>query len=193
MGKKAYLRRPSIDYESDFDQQDDDEHLIEFDNLLFKELLCNIKEVPFDYIINNQLINDGATFYDIIQSNSLDWLYTADRLYINNTRIYSFRFASPCHPDYYKSFTTEHHSHFELSKQNRHGLKGWYNYIGNELPKKIRSYLNIAKVIKEQNSYTPKIFVNNNYERLDIEFYLGSDDNHQRLTITFEPGYPAVA
>jgi len=191
MGKKAW-RQPSIDYELDSDQQDDDEHLIEFYNLLFKELLCNIKKVPFDYIINTDLTYDGAKDHPIIQSNSLDWLYTADRLNINNIIIYSFRFASPCHPDYYKSFITEYHPYFQLSKQTRHGLTGWYNYIGEELPKKIVSYLNIAKVINEQTSYKPKIFVNNKYERLDIEFYLRSGNSYQRLTITFEPGHPAT-
>jgi hypothetical protein len=192
MGKKAYLRRLSIDDELDFDQQDDDEHLIEFHNLLFNELLCNIKKVSFDDIINTRLTYDGAKIYLLIKSNSLDWLYTADRLNINNIIVYSFRFPSPCHPDYYKSFIAEYHPYFKLSKQNRHGLKGWCNYIGEELPKTIVSYLNIAKIIQEQTSYEPKIFVNNNYERLDIEFYLRSGNIRQRLTITFEPGCPAL-
>jgi hypothetical protein len=192
MGKKADLRRLSIDDELDFDQQYDDEYLIEFSNLVLNELLCNIKNVPFDDIINTRLTHDGAKIRLLIESNSLVWLYTADRLNINNIIVYSFRFASPCHPDYYKSFIAEYHPYFKLSKQKRHGLEGWYKYIGEELPKTIVRYLNIAKIIQEQTSCKPKIFVNNNYERLDIEFYLRSGNIRQRLTITFEPGYPAL-
>ncbi len=186
MGKKAYLKIPLNNYEYDLDDQDDDdEHLIAFHDLIFEELLCNIKRVPFDRIINSELIYEDSVFYGFVESNSLTWLYTADRLIINNRRIYSFRFASPCHPDYYKSFMPYYHSDFEQISQTRHGLKGWYKYIGNDLPKMIRKFLKIDKVTKAKTIYEPTIFVNNCYERLDIEFDFQSDYGNERVTITF--------
>lgn len=192
---KHYYSQQSWDDALNAYETDDDEHLVQFENLLFNELLCNVKEVPFDGIINTELIYDGAKVYHTIQTtiNSLDWLYTADRLNTNGKTIYSFRFASPCHPDYYNSFITAYHPCFELSNQTRHGLKGWYKYIGTELPKMVENYLKIAKVMNEKKSYGPAIFVNNQNERLDIEFYLQSGNSSERITITFEPGYPAVS
>ena len=65
------------------------------------------------------------------------------------------------------------------------------NYTGQELPKEIENYLNIAKVMNEQKPYKTKIFVNNIYERLDIEFHFQFGGIFERITITFEPGYPA--
>ncbi|CAF2726991.1 unnamed protein product [Rotaria sp. Silwood2] len=193
MGKQDYYRQQSYNdiLYSEY-QNDNDDHLIEFQILLFEELLCNIRKVPFADYINNCLLNDGAKFYHCIRSNSLDWLYTTDRKMINNDRIYSFRFANPCNPDYYGSFIVKKHPSFTPSKQYRHKLEGWYQYIGKELPKTIENYLNVTTIMNEQISHQTKIFVNNEYERLDIEFYF-RHDYPKRLTITFEPGYPAVA
>ncbi|CAF4459630.1 unnamed protein product [Rotaria sp. Silwood2] len=138
MGKQDYYRQQSYNdiLYSEY-QNDNDDHLIEFQILLFEELLCNIRKVPFADYINNCLLNDGAKFYHCIR-------------------------------------------------------KGWYQYIGKELPKTIENYLNVTTIMNEQISHQTKIFVNNEYERLDIEFYF-RHDYPKRLTITFEPGYPAVA
>lgn len=133
-----------------------------------------------------------TTFFLVWTDRGKNEACHSDGLNINGTRIYSFRFASPCHPDYYKSFVIEHHPYFKLSKQIRHDLEGWYCYVGVKLPKTIKDYLNIAKVMNEHNSYEPRIFVNNKYERLDIEFYLRVGNNNERVTITFESGYPAT-
>jgi hypothetical protein len=47
MGKHAYYRQQSVDDAMDADQQDDDDHLTEFRNLIFNELLYNIKKMQF--------------------------------------------------------------------------------------------------------------------------------------------------
>jgi hypothetical protein len=193
MGKKGDKQQLSYDDRFDLDDQDDDdEHLMEFQNLLIEELLCNVKDIPFDHIINTILTDDGVTFHGTIHSHNLNWLYTADRLNIYGKTIYSFRFASACHPDYYKSFITKYHPHFASTNQTRHSLEGWCYYIGQQLPREITNYLNIAKVMNAQKSSGPMIFVNNTYERLDIEFDLRSNHSFERITITFEPGYPVV-
>ena len=184
MKQQVYYRQQS------FDEMIDDEHLIEFENLLFNELLYNIKKVPFADIINKHLVYN-TNFYGYIYSYSLHWLYTADRMDNNSGRIYSFRFPNPCNPDYYKSFITKYHPFFASIDQTRHRVKGWYKYTGKELPKMIGKYLNIVKITNKQNSHKTKILINNEYERLDIEFYFRSD-SPERITITFEPGYPAV-
>ncbi|CAF0760494.1 unnamed protein product [Rotaria sp. Silwood1] len=193
MRKKDYYKQQSCKYILDREEYNDpdDEYLIEFKTLLFDELLYNIRKVPFAGHINNHLLNDNATFYDCIRSNSLYWLYTADRRMIHDERVYSFRFCNPCHPDYYESFIIDKHPLFVPSQQHRHGLEGWYKYIGKELPKTIENYLNVANIMNETVSHETKIFVNNKYERLDIEFYF-RHVYRKRLTITFEPGYPAV-
>ena len=87
-------------------------------------------------IINNFLTTDGVKRYGTIQSNSLNWLYTADRKKIKDKIIYSFRFASPCNPDYYKSFVTKHHPFFALSYQIRHDLEEWYELYWTRITKR---------------------------------------------------------
>ena len=191
MGKPKYYQQISFDDAIDADQHDDDDddHLTEFRNLIFDELLRNIKNVPYADIITYDLTMDDKKYYDTIESHSLSWLYTADRKNINDEIIYSFRFASPCHPDNYKSFDTRYHSYFKLSNKYRHRSEGWYEYIGQTLPEEIEIYLNIHEVLNEKPDKT-KIFVNNIDERLDIEFHFRFNDRYERITITFEPGYP---
>jgi hypothetical protein len=192
MGRKNDFEKLSDNYEFDSDDQEDEEHLIEFKNSLFNGLLCITKKVAFDRIINTELIADGMLFNAVTEIDSVDWFYTADRLMINNRRIYSFRFPNPCHPDFYESFVPYYHTYFARTNQTRHGLSGWYKYIEDTLPEMIRNYLKIAKVMNAKKSYTPMIFVNDKYERLDIEFDLKSDDGYERVTITFERGSPAT-
>ncbi|CAF0859029.1 unnamed protein product [Rotaria sordida] len=193
MGKQDYYRQQSFNDVLDSEQQndDDDDYLKTFETLLFEELLWPIRKFNFTNIINNNLLYDDAKHYGLIESNSLKWLYTADRKMINNVRIYSFRFANSCNPDYYESFIITNHPFFAPTKQPRHGLEGWYKYTGKELPKTIENYLHVEKIMNEQVSHKTKIFVNNKYERLDIEFYF-QHYYPKRLTITFESGYPAT-
>jgi hypothetical protein len=194
MGKQDYYQQKSYEEIIDFIQQgDDDEHLVQFEHLIFDELLCYIKDkVLFAAIISNDLVHDGAKVFNNIDSNSLKWLRTADRKNIYGITVYSFRFGNPCHPDCYTSFITGYHSYFALSNQIRHDLQGWYKYTGLKLPKEIEKYLNIFTVMEKQYHYKTKIFVNNKHERLDIEFHFQCHGSYQRITITFEPGYPAV-
>lgn len=185
MGRKNSWQTQMIDY-----QDDENENVIEFKCLILHELINTIKTVPFDLIINKKLSYDNEKFYGTMQSNALKWFYTADRLYINNITIYTFRFPNTCHPDYYKSFIVTYHQDFKATNQCRHRIDGWYYYTGRELLHIIRKYLNIAKIINQQNCYQPRIFINNKFERLDIEFYLETNNDNERITITFEPGAP---
>ena len=194
MGKRDFYRQRSINEALDAYQEadNDDEHLNDFYILILDELLYNVRKVPYDNIISTKLIHEGAAHYGFVRNNSLDWLYTANRLNISGKTVYSFRFANPCHPDHYESFITQYHPYFILSKEPRHGLNEWYKYIGKDLPKRIINALKIAKVRNEQQPYGPKIFVNNKYERLDIKLKLQSGGYSELIVITFEPGYPAT-
>jgi hypothetical protein len=73
MSKKQYFQQISID----------DDHMEEFDRLIFDELLFYVKRIPFDHIIENNLQNNNNAVYQITEANSLNCLFTADRKLIN--------------------------------------------------------------------------------------------------------------
>jgi hypothetical protein len=186
MVKQQIYNKWSIKDGQDAADYYEDDHYEEFCNLLFYELLNHIKKIPFENFIQNHLQYNGSV-YKTNKANSLFWLYTADRKLIETVTIYSFRFANACHPEFYRTFETKAHHLFESTIQQRHGLDGWYKYIGKDILNRVDRYLNIGKV--NQNHHRTKLFINQKEERLDIEFNFKS--TNERITITFEPGYPA--
>ncbi len=127
--------------------------------------------------------------YKTKEANSLFWLYTANRKFIGSKTIYSFRFANACHPEFYRTFEAKSHHLFRATIQKRHGLDGWCRYIGKQLLNDIDKYLNIKRVVQKPHSHRTELFINQKEERVDIEFNFKSIN--ERITITFEPGYPA--
>jgi hypothetical protein len=65
MGKQDYYQQKSYEEIIDFIQQgDDDEHLVQFKNLIINELLYDIKnQMLFAAIISNDLVHDGAEVF----------------------------------------------------------------------------------------------------------------------------------
>jgi hypothetical protein len=187
MSKRQYFQQISIDDEIDADNYYEDDHMEQFDRLLFDELLLYIKKVKFDYIIQNNLQHNDA-LYNINESHSLNWLFTADRKLIYSKTAYSFRFANVCHPELYQTFEIKAHHLFRSIKEQRHGTDGWYRYIGRELLDRIDNYLKIQRVIQNPNFHRTELFINQDEERLDIEFNFPTIK--ERIAITFEPGPP---
>lgn len=186
MSKKQFLQQLSIeDATTDYD----DEHYQAFTYLVFEGLLSHIRNIPFEQIIQDTL--QGVSIdYQILRANSLSWLYTMNRKVINERVIYSFRFCNASHPDLYQECATRTHPLFKTIDQQRHGRPGWCQYMGQGLLSEIDQYLNIQRVVQSAHPHTTKLFIHQRDERLDIEFNLSSP--RERITITFEPGYPAV-
>ena len=162
----------------------DDDHYVQFHNLVFNELLINIRMVPFDRIINNNLMEDDSYVYRIHKAHCLFWLYTAERNMINSITIYSFRFANACNPELYKTFETTAHHLFMPSHKQRHQCFGWYKYIGSNLFAQLDKYLNIKRIIAKHATYERRLFINQAEERLDIQFDCFA--RNERIVITFD-------
>ena len=188
MSKQQYFMQKSIQDARGATTNYSDDHYKQFLDLLFGELLYHIQHVEFDYIILNQLLRDNSS-YQTQKANGLRWLWTADRKNINGCTVYSFRFPNASHPELYQLFNTTAHNLFQSINQRRHGLDGWYQYTGENLPSAVDEYLCIEKVLQTGSSHTTSIFINQAEERLDIEFHL--QPTHERITITFERGTPA--
>ena len=186
MSKKRFLRQLSIeDATTDYE----DEHYQAFRCLVFEGLLRHIRSIPFEQIIQD-ILQYIPVDYQILPANSLDWLYTVNRKVINERVIYSFRFCNASHPHLYQECATRTHPLFKTIDQQRHGRAGWCQYMGQDLLSEIDRYLNIQQVVQSGHSHTTKLFIHQSAERLDIEFNFSS--SRERITITFEPGYPAV-
>jgi hypothetical protein len=188
MGKQNFYRQLSLEEAQDAEQNYEDIHYEEFYNLLFDQLLNHIKTIPFDNIIENHLQYVNAV-YKTEEADSLVWLYTADRKFIGEKTIYSFRFANACHPEFYRTFETKGHHLFKKITVPRHEYNGWYKYVGQYLLAEIGHYLNIRKVVQSQIPNKTKLFINQNEERIDIQFNYSINE---RISISFEPGYPAI-
>ena len=186
--KQGFLRQISIDETLDAMDNYDDEHYEQFCNLLFNELLSNIRQVPFDTIIDNHLIQFNNPVYKTKEAHSLYWLYRADRTIIDSITVYSFRFADACHPDFYQTFETKAHHLFIPINKRRHRYFGWYKCIGKGLLNDLDEYLNIKKVVNNTEKHKTKLFIHQAQERIDIRFDFPAIN--ERIAITFEPGYP---
>lgn len=167
----------------------EDEHIDEFYHLLFDELLVYVRKINIDAIIST-LSYDGSVRYSTLENDGLHWLYTADRKEINKTTMYSFRFPNAVHPEFYRTFFVEHHPKFQSIEKRRHGLSGWYEYVGSQLLEEIDSYLRIKMVSKNQNAHRTQLFINRQQERLDIK--ISFPQTRERIAINFESGYPAL-
>lgn len=188
MVKAHYYQQKSIEDAQNAENDYDDEHYEHFHDLLFNELLVHIKHVPFDKIIDEDLLYKTEV-YRTKEANSLVWLYRADRKFINSISIYSFRFANLCNPERYQTFNVSDHNLFLLVPQQRHGFNKWYKYTGEQLLNKLDKYLNINKVVRGSVPHKTKLFINQEQERMDIQFSF--DSIAERIVITFESGYPA--
>ncbi|CAF3876661.1 unnamed protein product [Rotaria sp. Silwood1] len=189
MPKRQFYQQLSIEEAQYAETEYEDDHYEQFYYFLFKQLLSNIKEIPFDRIIQDRL-QYGDIVRNNKQANSLVWLYTADRKFINSKTIYSFRFANPCHPEFYRTFETKSHHLFSLVTYPRHRYSGWYEYVGRNLLDKVDKYLNIERVVHNQTPHITRLFIHQNEERLDIQFNFNSIQ--ERIVTTFEPGYPEL-
>jgi hypothetical protein len=189
MVKKQYYRHSYSQEVEDVSSSYDDDHYQEFYDLLFNELLVHIKKIPFDNIIQNHLQYNNS-IYRTEEANSLTWFYTADRKLIKSRTIYSFRFANVCHPELYNTFETKAHRLFLLITRPRHRYVEWYKYMGHELLNHLDNYLNIGRVVQNQIPHKTELFINQNEERLDIQFSF--DSINERIAITFEPGPPYI-
>ncbi|CAF0942804.1 unnamed protein product [Rotaria sordida] len=187
MPKQEFYRQLSIEEATDAIMDYEDDHYQEFYDLLFNQLLINIKNIPFERIIQNNL-QYGDAVRNNKEAHSLIWLYTADRKFINSIKVYSFRFANDCHPEFYRTFETKSHRLFSLVEHPRHKYNGWYKYMGRELLNYLDKYLNIERVVQNQIPHKTKLFIHQKQERIDIQFNFYSID--ERISITFEPGYP---
>jgi hypothetical protein len=54
--KKQFYRQWSIEEEEDAVENYDDDHYEEFSDLLFNQLSINIRKIPFEHIIENNLV-----------------------------------------------------------------------------------------------------------------------------------------
>ncbi|CAF3208396.1 unnamed protein product [Rotaria sp. Silwood2] len=187
MPKKQFLKQLSIEEAQDAVMDYEDDHYHEFYDLLFHQLLINIKQIPFERIIQNNL-QYGIPVRNNKEAHSLVWLYTADRKFIDSLTVYSFRFANDCNPAFYRTFETKSHHLFSLVQRIRHKYYGWYEYIGQELLDYVDKYLNIERVVQNQIPHKTKLFIHQEQSWIDIQFnfYLIG----KRIAINFEPGYP---
>ena len=185
MSKKYFRQQFSVE---DMTNEYEDEHYQAFEELVFDGLLCHIRKIPFEQIIQNTFTG-MAVDYQTLRANALVWLYTLNQKFINERVIYSFRFANASHPELYQAFATRAHPLFTPINQQRHRRVGWCQYSGRNLLSMIDRYLNISRVAQDTHSPTTKLFIHQANERLDIEFDFPS--LRERITITFEPGYPA--
>ena len=188
MVKRQFFQQLSIDETIDAMYNYDDEHYDQFYNLLFNELLSNIRNIPFDAIINKRLTGSDNPVYNTDEAHSLFWLYRADRKLIESKTIYSFRFANACHPEFYQTFETKSHHLFVPIQEPRHRYFSWYKCIGKYVLNELDRYLNIERVVSNSAKHKTKLFINQIQERLDIRFDFPS--LNERIAITFEPGYP---
>jgi hypothetical protein len=190
MGKPEFYRKLSIDEARDAMENYEDIHYEEFQNLLFNELLRNIRKTPFDNIIQNYLLTPDNCVYKTKEVHSLFWLYGADRKIIEpkSTTVYSFRFANACHPESYQTFEIIAHHLFIKVAGIRHKYYEWYKYVGKDLLDPIDKCLNIQRVLDSHYPHVTKLFINKKEERLDIQFNFYT--LNERIAITFEPGYP---
>ncbi|CAF1189129.1 unnamed protein product [Rotaria sp. Silwood1] len=189
MPKQQFFKQLSIEEAQDAVMDYEDDHYQEFYDLLFNQLLINIKHIPFERMIQNNL-RYGIPVRNNKEAHSLVWLYTADRTFIDSLTIYSFRFANDCNPEFYRTFETKSHHLFSPVKSIRHKYYGWYKYIGRELLDYVDKYLNIQKVVQTEIPHKTKLFIHQEQERIDIQFNFYSIS--ERIAITFEPGYPEV-
>ncbi|UJR32627.1 hypothetical protein I4U23_020087 [Adineta vaga] len=188
MAKPHFYQQLSIDDSTDAMENYEDIYYDEFYSFLFDHLLQSIKHIPFDDIIKTQLQSNNSV-YKTKESNSLYWLYRADRKLIHTVTIYSFRFANSCHPDLYRIFEIKRHHLFKQVSEPRHKFVGWYTYIGKELLNHIAAFLKLERIVQNQRHHYIKLFIHQEQERLDIQFHFPS--MNERIAICFEPGYPA--
>ncbi len=190
MNKQKFYQQFSIDEARDAVENYEDIHYEEFQNLLFNQLLINIWRTPFDNIIQNYLLTQDNPVYKTKEAHSLLWLYRADRKIIEptSTTVYSFRFANACHPEFYQTFEIIAHHLFIPVSGKRHRSYGWYKYIGKDLLDPIDKCLNIQRVVDSHHPHVTKLFINQEEERLDIQFNFYT--LKERISITFERGYP---
>ncbi len=107
---------------------------------------------------------------------------------IDSKTVNSFRFVNVCHPDLYQSFEIKAHRLFIPIHGQRHRFIGWYKCIGQNVLDYLDQYLNIRRVVDNSHSHVTKLFINQEEERVDIQFKFPS--LNERIAITFEPGYP---
>lgn len=188
MVKKQASRQISVDEKLDMTDDCEDEHYNAFYNLVINELLSNIRCVPFDTIMNTELIQSDKLVYKIMEAYSLDWLYRADRNIFDSKTVYTFRFPNVCDPDFYRTFQSKAHPLFVLIDGRRHRYFGWYKYIGKDLLGEIDKSLSITRVVKSTEQHRTKLFIHQDQERIDIQFDFPAIK--ERIVITFEPGYP---
>ncbi|CAF0997201.1 unnamed protein product [Rotaria sordida] len=187
MPKKQFLKQLSIEEAQGAAMDYEDEHYRESYDLLFNQLLINIKQIPFERIIQNDLQYGNTVHYNK-EAHSLVWLYTADRKVIDKLMVYSFRFGNDCNPEFYRNFETKFHHLFLPVPGIRHKYDGWYECIGRELLDYVDEYLNIERIVQNRIPHKTRLFIHQEQERIDIQFNFSSI--HARITITFEPGYP---
>ncbi|CAF3681471.1 unnamed protein product [Adineta steineri] len=191
MSKYRYMQQQSIeDAMMMIDRQDSnggENQTILFNNFLIKDLVDNIRCVPFDEIINTYLVNDGNKYRFIIKTNDIPWFCTADRRTLHSRTIFTFRFPTLSDPDSYEKFELKSNSLFMPSGGIWHEVEGWYEYTASNLSQYLYDVLSISELHNEH--CRTRIFVNKQYERTDIVFNF--DSTNRRIILTFEAGEPA--
>jgi hypothetical protein len=124
MTKRGFYQQYSIDKALDAVDNYEDNHYEEFQYLLFDEFLFNIRGIPFNRIIENNLLTQDNPVYKTTRTHSFFWLYQADRKMIDSKTVYSFRFVNACHPDLYQSFEIKAHPFFLPIQGQRHRFLG---------------------------------------------------------------------
>lgn len=190
MAKSRYYRQKSIKEAQDVLNNDADEHYENFCNLLFDELLNHIKNLPFDRIINQDLLVETKVF-NLVEAHCLYWLHTSDRYSNDSTTTYSLRFPNFCNPELYGTFEIQNHHIFSPLSYARHGFVGWYQYTGCNLVSELYEYFNLQRLVGNPSSYEIKLFMNKKQERIEIQFDFKFYPNMQRIIISFGLGYSA--